>query len=51
MGVQSASKKWTMPAQDGGLTLSQLTIFFTGGLDGEFDLRSDRRDVSILTLY
>jgi len=38
MGIQNASKKWTMPIQDWGLTLSQLAIFFEGRLDGALDL-------------
>ena len=28
MGIQNAKKKWTMPVQNWGLTLSQLSIFF-----------------------
>ncbi len=38
MGIQNASKKWTMPIQNWGLTLSQLAIFFEGRLDGALDL-------------
>jgi transposase-like protein len=38
MGIQNASKKWTMSIQDWGLTLSQLAIFFEGRLDGALDL-------------
>ena len=28
LGIQNAKKKWTMPVQNWGLTLSQLSIFF-----------------------
>jgi len=38
MGIQNASKKWTMPIQNWGLTLSQLAIFFDGRLDDVIDL-------------
>ena len=33
MGIQNASKKWTMPIWNWSLTLSQLAIFFEGRLD------------------
>ena len=33
MGIQNATKKWTMPIQNWNLTLSQLAIFFEGRLD------------------
>ncbi len=33
MGIQNASKKWTMPIQNWNLTLSQLSIYFEGRLD------------------
>lgn len=33
MGIQNASKKWTMPVQNWSLTISQLAIFFEGRLD------------------
>ena len=33
MGIQNASKKWTMPIQNWNLTVSQLSIFFAGRLD------------------
>ncbi len=33
MGIQNASKKWTMPLQNWNLTLSQLSIYFEGRLD------------------
>jgi len=33
MGIQNASKKWTMPVWNWSLTLSQLAIFFEGRLD------------------
>ena len=35
MGIQNASKKWTMPIQNWSLTISQLAIFFEGRLDKE----------------
>ncbi|MGC8659615.1 MAG: IS256 family transposase [Desulfomonilaceae bacterium] len=38
MGIQNASKKWTMPIQNWSLTLSQLAIFFEGRLDKELKL-------------
>jgi transposase-like protein len=38
MGIQNAQMKWTMPIQNWNLTLSQLTIFFEGRLDGALDL-------------
>jgi transposase-like protein len=38
MGIQNASKKWTMPIQNWNLTLSQLAVFFEGRLDGALDL-------------
>lgn len=33
LGIQNASKKWTMPIQNWSLTLSQLAIYFEGRLD------------------
>ncbi|WP_415396238.1 IS256 family transposase [Sulfurimonas sp. CS5] len=33
MGIQNASKKWSMPIWNWSLTLSQLVIFFEGRLD------------------
>ncbi len=33
MGIQNASKKWSMPIWNWSLTLSQLAIFFEGRLD------------------
>ncbi len=33
LGIQNASKKWTMPIQNWNLTLSQLAIFFEGPID------------------
>jgi len=33
LGIQNASKKWTMPVRNWSLTLSQLAIFFEGRLD------------------
>jgi transposase-like protein len=38
MGIQNASKKWTMPIQNWSLTLSQLAIFFEGRLENELGL-------------
>jgi len=38
MGIQNASKKWTMPIQNWSLTISQLAIFFEGRLDKELNL-------------
>jgi len=38
LGVQNASKKWTMPIQNWNITLSQLAIFFEGRLDDVLDL-------------
>ena len=38
MGIQNASRKWTMPIQNWSLTLSQLAIFFEGRLDKELKL-------------
>jgi transposase-like protein len=38
LGIQNASKKWTMPIQNWSLTLSQLAIYFEGRLDGALDL-------------
>jgi len=37
MGIQNASKKWTMPIQNWNLTLSQLSIFFEGRLDAALE--------------
>jgi len=38
LGVQNASKKWTMPIHGWNIALSQLAIFFEGRLDGVLDL-------------
>ena len=38
MGIQNASKKWTMPIHNWNLTLSQLAVFFEGRLDGALEL-------------
>ncbi|MBF2754997.1 MAG: IS256 family transposase [Gammaproteobacteria bacterium AqS3] len=38
MGLQNASKKWTMPIQNWNLTISQLSIFFEGRLDAVLKL-------------
>jgi transposase-like protein len=38
LGIQNASKKWTMPIHNWNLTLSQLAIFFEGRLDDALDL-------------
>jgi hypothetical protein len=33
LGIQNASKKWTMPIRNWSLTISQLAIFFEGRID------------------
>jgi len=33
MGIQNASKNWTMPIQNWNFTISQLLIFFEGRPD------------------
>jgi len=33
MGINNASRKWTMPIQNWNLTISQLSNFFEGRLD------------------
>ncbi len=38
LGINNASKKWTMPVQNWNLALSQLAIFFEGRLDMVLDL-------------
>jgi transposase-like protein len=38
LGIQNASKKWTMPIQNWALALSQLAIFFEGRLDDALEL-------------
>jgi hypothetical protein len=38
LGIQNASKKWTMPIHDWNLTLSRLAIFFESRFDGALDL-------------
>ena len=38
LGIQNASKKWTMPIQSWNLTLSQLAIYFEGRLDAALEL-------------
>jgi transposase-like protein len=38
MGIQNASKKWTMPIHNWNLTLSQLSIYFEGRLDNVLDI-------------
>ena len=38
MGIQNASKKWTMPVQNWSLTISQLAIYFEGRLEKELKL-------------
>jgi hypothetical protein len=40
MGIQNASKKWTMPIWNWSLTISQLVILFEGRLDDSLNLRS-----------
>lgn len=38
VGIQNASKKWTMPIQNWNLTLSQLAIYFDGRLDNVLEI-------------
>jgi transposase-like protein len=38
MGVQNASKNWTIPLQNWNLTLSQLAVYFEGKLDDVLDI-------------
>ena len=38
LGIQNASKKWTMPIAKWNLTLSQLAIFFEGRLDDALEI-------------
>ena len=38
MGIQNASKKWTMPIWNWSLTISQLAILFEGRLDESLNL-------------
>ena len=38
MGIQNASKKWTMPMRNWSLTISQLAIFFEGRLDDKLNI-------------
>lgn len=38
LGIQNASKKWTMPVQNWSLTISQLAIYFEGRLDKDLKL-------------
>jgi len=38
MGIQNASKKWTMPIHNWNLTLSQLSIYFEGRLNSVLDI-------------
>ena len=38
MGIQNASKKWTMPVRNWNLTISQLSIYFEGRLDKTLNL-------------
>jgi transposase-like protein len=38
MGIQNASKKWTMPMRNWSLTISQLAIFFEGRLKKSLNL-------------
>ena len=38
MGIQNASRKWSMPIQNWNLTLSQLSIYFEGRLDSVLDI-------------
>ena len=38
VGIQNASKKWTMPVHNWSLTLSQLAIYFDGRLDSVLEV-------------
>jgi transposase-like protein len=38
LGIQNATKKWTMPVQNWSQTLSQLAIFFEGRMDQELKI-------------
>ena len=38
LGIENASKKWTMPIQNCSLTISQLAVFFEGRLDKELKI-------------
>lgn len=38
LGIQNASKKWTMPIHNWSLTISQLAIYFEGRLDKDLKL-------------
>jgi len=38
LGIQNASKKWTMPIRNWALSISQLAIFFEGRLDKELSI-------------
>lgn len=38
MGIENASKKWTIPIQNWSLTISQLAIFFEGRLEDALEL-------------
>ena len=38
VGIQNASKKWTIPIQNWTLTLSQLSILFEGRLDAALEI-------------
>jgi putative transposase len=38
LGIQNASKRWTMPIRNWNLALSQLAIFFEGRLDDALEL-------------
>ena len=38
LGLNNASRKWTVPIQNWNLTLSQLSIFFEGRLDAALDI-------------
>ena len=38
LGINNASKTWTMPIQNWSLTISQLAIFFEGRLDNDLKI-------------
>jgi len=38
LGIQNASKKWTMPIANWNLTLSQFALYFAGRFNAALDL-------------
>ena len=41
MGIQNASKKWTMPIRNWSLTISQLSIFFEGRITNQLKYKTN----------